>query len=163
MTLILPPALERGPLSGIVAISATLSHPVWREIEPVSEAVGRDARGGFLPTEFDEPAAMDVSFLRLLWRIRQRTEGVPLRIISAARDPFGSTGATKSAHKKRPCRAVDVQVANNLERFLVVRAAILEGIVRIGVYPANEAGRGSIHLDAETSSDNPSPRIWTRY
>lgn len=145
------------PLHGIAPVRALAFHPVWEEIAPKGDAPGFDR------SEFTDPDEMDVHFLRLLYKARQ-VAGVPFRIISSARDPEGSTGASLSAHKKRPCRAVDLQVLNNFERACVVIAAVKVGIVRIGVYPASTAGgKGGVHLDAETHPENPSPRCWTRY
>lgn len=144
------------PLAAVPREFATADHPVWREIEPTSE------RGGFRFEEFNNPFQMDVAFLRWIWRVRQRA-GVAMRPTSDARDPDGSVGAEKSAHKKRPCRAMDFQVANSYQRARVVVAAIREGCVRIGVYPGKAGDGGGLHLDAEDHDDNPSPRIWTRY
>lgn len=141
-----------GPLHGFRAEQALPGHPVWGEIAPEFHA-----------REFHCPNEMDVSFLRLLSRTRRRA-GVPFRIISDYRSPERNEeagGATKSAHMERPCRAVDLHVKNNYERFQVVQAAMLEGFVRVGVYPAHEGGSGSVHLDA--SEVNPAPRCWTRW
>lgn len=124
---------------------------MWHEITP-----------HFGPHEFLAPYEMDVHFLRLLHSTRLAA-GVPFRITSDARDPDGSVGASLSAHKKRPCRAVDLHVKSNYERMCVLGAAVANGFVRIGIYPAREDGAGIIHLDAETHPDNPSPRCWTRY
>ena len=144
------------PLVGIVPVRATAVHPVWAEVAPSAE------RGGFKRSEFTDPDEMDANFLRLLFKARQ-IAGVPFRIVSSARDPEGSVGASLSAHKKRPCRAVDLHVANNYERACVLIAAVQVGIVRIGIYPAKDDNSGSVHLDAETHPENPSPRCWTRY
>lgn len=144
------------PLEGKPAARAGAGHPVWGEIAPEEEF------GGFVPSEFRNPEEMDVEFLRLLYRIRLDA-GVPMRIISDARDPEGDVGASRSAHKKRPCRAVDLHVANSYERARIVLAAAKNGVVRIGVYPGKERDAGSVHLDAETHPENPSPRMWTRY
>lgn len=144
------------PLAGKPAATATAGHPVWGEIRPDG------THGGFIASEFQRPEEMDVEFLRLLHRIRHDA-GVPMRIISDARPPDQDIGASKSAHKKRPCRAVDLHVINSYERACIVLAAARNGVVRIGVYPGKDGDAGSVHLDAETHAENPSPRIWTRY
>lgn len=139
--------LDEGPSE-----RATLDHPVWREIAPQ-----------FLPAEFRHPEAMDAAFLRRLARARRRAE-VPFRIRSDHRPPDHNArvgGARHSAHLDVPCRAVDLHVASNAERFRVVAALIAEGFERIGVYPAAEGGSGSVHVDA--SQINPGPRLWTRF
>ena len=117
----------------------------------------------FKPEELQRPYEMDVWFLYLLFEIRKATGNVPLRIISDARPPDRDIGAAKSAHKKRPCRAVDLKVKNSYERAVILLAAARCGVVRMGVYPGGSGDGGGIHLDAETASDNPSPRIWTKY
>jgi hypothetical protein len=128
---------------------ALAAHPVWARI---AARFSRD--------EFTDPDAMDPDFLDWLLAVREEA-GVPFRIISDARDPQGNVGAEMSAHKKRPCRAVDLQVESNHERFCIVRAAILGGGCRIGVYPAHADGGGGLHLDREPGL--PQERIWTRY
>jgi hypothetical protein len=140
------------PLLHKPAVFATKQHPVWQEIA-----------AHFKPSEFTSPYEMDAEFLRLLFQIRKRTGKVPMRIISDARPPDKDIGASKSAHKKRPCRAVDLKVRNAYERAVVLLAALACGIVRAGVYPGSDGDGGGLHLDAETSADNPSPRIWTKY
>lgn len=134
------------PLAGRHPVLAKADHPVWEEIKQA-----------FKPTEFQRPYDMDAEFLRLLYQIRKDAD-VPFRLVSDARPPDQDIGADKSAHKKRPCRAVDLKPRNSYERARIVMAAVRRGIVRIGVYPT-----GSLHLDAETHPDNPSPRLWTSY
>ncbi len=136
------------PLKGVKREFAKLGHPVWSEIE-----------GYFGPHEFKRPYEMDVAFLRWLLTVRQDAETafVPL---SDARDPKGDVGADKSAHKKRPFRAIDIKVKNRWVRARIAIAAIRNGCVRLGIYPEK---KNSIHLDCEDHPDNPSPRIWTRY
>ena len=146
------------PLFNLTPERAALNHPVWGEIAPE-----------FMPHDFRNPYAMDAHFLRWLSRVRRRA-GVPMWITSDARDPDGRIGADKSAHKKRPCRAIDGQVkvywnempgSEQLARIYL--AAIEEGCVRIGTYKSS-AGLGDIyHLDCETHPDNPSPRWWTKW
>jgi uncharacterized protein YcbK (DUF882 family) len=141
-----------GPLVNRPAVLAGPNDPVWTEIAAY-----------FKPGEFRFPHKMDAEFLRLLFRIRKRA-GVPFRIVSDYRSPTrneSAAGAKVSAHMEVPCRAVDLHVTNNLERIAIVRAAILEGVQRIGVYPAKPDNSGSVHIDA--SEKNPSPRMWTRY
>jgi hypothetical protein len=137
----------KSPLANASPAPAKLGHPVWGEIGDY-----------FQPHEFRNPYEMDVEFLRLLYKIRKRA-GVPIRITSDARDPEGDIGADKSAHKKRPCRAIDCKVINSYERWRLVWASVLEGVVRLGVY----GDKPILHIDAETHTDNPSERIWTSY
>jgi hypothetical protein len=91
---------------------AHLNDRVWSEIAPELK-----------PGEFKEPEQMDTDFLRRLSKMR-RAAKAPFRIVSDARDPEGSVGASVSAHKERPCKAVDLRVLNNAERFLLVREAL---------------------------------------
>lgn len=147
----------QSPLLHKLPVFAHKKHPVWQEIAP------QDDQPGFKPAEFDNPYEMEVEFLRLLHQIRQQTGKVAMRIISDARPVDKDIGASLSAHKKRPCRAVDLQVRNAYERAVVVFAAVRCGIVRIGVYPGSAGDGGGLHLDAESHPDNKSPRIWTRY
>lgn len=127
-------------------------HPVWQEIAPE-----------LAPGEFRHPHDMDAGFLRRLARAR-RQAGVPFRIVSDHRPPEHNRavgGARTSAHMELPCRAVDLWVESNEERFRVAEALLEAGFTRIGIYPAREDHTGSIHVDA--SMANPAPRMWTRY
>lgn len=149
------------PLKNVATVLAKPEHPVWAEIAEF-----------FKPTEFANPHDMDVGFLRWLYRVRKRA-GVPMHITSDARDPDGDVGADKSAHKKRPCRAIDGQVRGEtvdgvylppsecLARIII--AAIEEGCVRIGVYKSKKNLGDIYHLDTETHQENPSPRLWTKW
>lgn len=131
---------------------ALKGHEVWKEIAPE-----------LTPADFNYPFVMEVAFLRLLSKMRRRA-GVPFRVVSDHRPALRNAaagGAKGSAHMQTPCRAVDLKVKNNLERFKVVEAAITHGIQRIGIYPAHEDNSGSVHIDA--SPTHPAPRIWTRY
>lgn len=149
------------PLAGIALVSAVEGHPVWQEIA-----------AHFVPSEFNDPYNMDAAYLRLLFKVRVRAD-VPMHLTSDARDPAGDVGAAKSAHKKRPCRAVDGQVKDEVIGGAAVPAseclcriyiaAVQEGLVRFGTYQSG-VGLGDIyHLDAETHTDNPSPRWWTKW
>lgn len=139
------------PLKHASPQPAKASHPVWQEVAPY-----------FSQKEFKNPYAMDAEFLRWLLKVRKRA-GVPMTITSDARDPDGSVGADKSAHKKRPCRAIDGQVKNSEQLARIIIAAVQEGCVRIGIYPSKK-GLGDIyHLDCETHVENPSPRMWTKF
>ncbi len=147
-------AAVKGPLHGFTLTRAVESHPVWREVAP---EFGRH--------EFRYPDRMSVEFLRLLHRVRARA-GVAFRIVSDAR--LGTAGVSNSAHNELPCCAVDLRVINSAERFAIVRAAVLEGFTRIGIYPPNEHQRttwgknsGSVHLDA--SSRLPQGVSWVDY
>ena len=142
----------KGPLAGLAPEYAVVGHAVWRAIAPEIRE-----------HEFRSPYLMDVHFLYLLSVIRRRS-GVPFRIRSDYRDPARNAaagGASGSAHMERPCRAVDLHVIDNRERFLLLSAAMAAGIQRIGIYPAKEDNSGSVHLDA--SATKPQPRMWTRY
>lgn len=128
-------------------------HAVWTEISPE-----------ITPGELNYPYMMDPDFLRRLSRIR-RASGVPFRFVSDHRPPARNAaagGVTGSAHTEDPCAAVDIRLHNSAERYAVLRAAITEGIQRIGIYPPTTDQRkawgknsGSLHLD-----DSPSkPRL----
>jgi hypothetical protein len=147
------------PLSHFDALYAVKGHVVWGEIAPE-----------LLPSDFNDPYLMDVSFLRILSRAR-RACGVPFRIVSDHRSAehnatlVGVTGkiggAKNSAHTEAPCRAADLHVKNAYERAKVLFALYEEGIRRFGVYEGKEGDAGSLHADA--SSYLPSPRLWTKY
>lgn len=146
------------PLFNLTPERAVLDHDVWGEIGPE-----------FTPHDFNHPYAMDAHFLRWLSRVRRRA-GVPMWITSDARDPDGRVGADKSAHKKRPCRAIDGQVkadwngmpgSEQLARIYL--AAAEEGCVRFGTYRSSQGLGDVYHLDCETNPDNPSPRWWTKW
>ena len=139
------------PLKNVSPQLAKKGHPVWSEIAPY-----------FAPSEFNNPFEMDVGFLRWLLKVRKRA-GVSMTITSDARDPKGTTGADKSAHKKRPCRAIDGQVKNSEQLARIVIAAVQEGCVRIGIYKSKRGLGDVYHLDAETSAENPSPALWTKF
>lgn len=133
-------------------VKAVKAHIVWGHIKEY-----------FKPEEFTDPYNMDAAFLYALYKIRLKA-GVPLRITSSIRSPEHNEtvgGAKGSAHMLIPGCAVDLFVKNNYERFKIVKAAILEGIERIGIYPAKEDNSGVIHLDMSPS--HPQERIWTRY
>jgi hypothetical protein len=145
-------ATSHGPLQRMPAALALYDHPVWKEIHPL-----------FQPREFRFPYAMDVYFLRLLYATRILA-AVPFRPRSDHRPEDQNTaaqGAIGSAHIPLPCRAIDLAIRNNYERFQIVAAAIAQGFERIGIYPAHQDNSGTLHLDA--SSTHPQPRIWTRY
>lgn len=140
------------PLHGIAPEPAAAGNRVWVEIAPE-----------LTPAEFRYPEAMDAGFLRLLHRARRRA-GVPFRVVSDHRPPERNEkvrGAKRSAHLEVPCRAVDLRVASNQERWRVVEALLEAGFVRVGLYPAHADGSGSVHVDA--SESNPAPSMWTRH
>jgi hypothetical protein len=127
-------------------------HSIWIHVHP-----------HFQPHEFRFPFEMDAHFLRWLHQVRLAA-GVPFRFRSDHRPTDHNTtagGAVGSAHIPIPCRAVDLAVLNNYERYQVIAAAILLGCTRIGIYPARPDNSGSIHLDCSTT--HPQPRIWTRF
>lgn len=149
----------KGPLWGITPELAVKGHVVWVEIAP------QDGKPGFRPEEFNNPYDMDAHFLRWLHRVRQDTGPVPLRPISDHRT--SDIGATRSAHKSRPCRSVDLQVYNAYERGAITVAAIRHGCVRWGTYPGKVTGKGKdqsgLHLDASEEPHHGAPANWTRY
>lgn len=144
-------SFSKSPLASLKAELAVKDHPVWEEVA-----------SHFSPAEFQNPHEMDAHFIRWLYKVRLMA-GVPIRVTSDARHPEKDIGAKKSAHKKRPCRAIDCKVKNSYERACVVLAAARCGGVRIGIYPGGSGDGGVVHLDCETASDNQSPRIWTKY
>jgi hypothetical protein len=140
-----------GPLAHVAPELATEDHPVWSEIAPE-----------LTPRDFRQPYLMDVHALRLFSRIRRRA-GVPFRVVSDARQP--GIGASRSAHADRPCRAIDVRAQSSRERYEIIKAALLEGVCRIGVYAPTAGQRrqwgknsGSVHIDA--SAEHPADVIW---
>lgn len=140
---------DKGPLDDIVPTFATLDHEVWDEIAPE-----------FLPSEFEDPEKMDVSFLRLFHKARMEA-GVPFRIIDTLRDD------SRSAHGEVPGIAADLQVLNSRERSRIVRAAYGVGFIRVGVYRGSHGfykgmkkkDGGGVHLDA--SRNKSSDHMWT--
>lgn len=150
------------PLEGVEPETAFENHTVWDQIKK-----------RFKPSEFNRPYSMDIHFLLWLYDVRVDA-GVPFGIVSDAREVDGDTGADKSAHKKRPCRAVDIQVYSSLDRAKIVVAAVLHGCRRIGTYPGKDRtgedgwpphakDASGLHLDCSTHPDNRSPRIWTKF
>jgi hypothetical protein len=134
---------------------AHADHPVWREIAPEISA-----------DELSYPHKMSATFLRRLSRIR-RASGVPFRFVrnGAHRPAARTTTGSLSAHSESPCSAVDIRILSSGERYLILRAALAEGINRIGIYPptaeqATHFGRnsGTMHLDA--SRHLPSGVCW---
>jgi len=119
----------------------------WAEVAPE-----------FTPKEFRSPARMGYEFMLWLLGVRRRA-GVSMVISSSWRSKKQNTaagGATDSAHMDEPlCEAVDVKPAGNEARFRIVKAAMEEGCVRIGIYK-----NGSLHLD-KTEGRRPAPRLWT--
>lgn len=145
---------DLGPLDGVQAEYARLSHPVWKEIAPIGQP-------GFIPGEFEEPEKMEVEFLRLLHKARIIAK-VPFRILDTVRpDPA-------SAHGELPCACCDLQVLDSFERSRVVRALYAVGFTRVGVYPGTDGeyeGKkkkdgGGVHVDGSRSK--PQDRLWTQ-
>jgi len=168
------------PLAQVDPEFATEGHSVWDEIAPDSDT----GYPGFMASEFNNPWEMDVHFLRWLYGVRicihdEYQEGnidwdVPLRINDDARPLDSDTGVSKSAHKKRPCRAVDLQVFNSYERAVIMIYAIRSGAVRLGAYPGKDrrgedgwpdhaSEASGLHIDLSAHEDNKSPRIWTGF
>lgn len=119
----------------------------------------------FVPSEFKSPEKMSFEFMMWLLEVRMRA-GVIMTISSSSRSKAYNTrvhGAKDSAHVDTPCRAVDVKPPTKLDatdphwnhtRFLLVKAAIECGGVRIGIYK-----NGSLHFD-RTEDVRPAPRLW---
>jgi len=114
----------------------------------------------FKLSEFDSPDApgsgsnMDPEFLEKLDAIREDA-GIPFRITSGYRTPEHNMkvgGVKTSAH--RLGRAVDIQAVSGHDKFVIVQAAIRQGIMRIGI------GKTFVHLDNALDS-LPWPTIWT--
>lgn len=112
----------------------------------------------FTKKEFKNPERMGYEFMQELLAVRKRA-GCAMIVSSSYRDPAYNKrvrGAKDSAHTDWPlCNAVDIRPRNSLERFAIVRAAILEGFVRIGIYKD-----GSLHLD-KTEDVRPGNVLWT--
>lgn len=118
----------------------------------------------FTSAEFKKPLLMGYEFMRWLDRVREEA-GVPMIISSSSRTAEHNAvvgGATKSAHLRVPCDAVDIRrnpkpaVTWNHDRFRIIRAAFLNGCERVGVYQDE-----SIHLD-RAEGILPAQRLWIR-
>lgn len=97
----------------------------------------------FRDYEFEFPDRMDVEFLRVLDRARERAN-VPFYITSDYRE------AEDSSHSSG--KAVDLHAHRAWVKFKIVEAAMAEGIERIGVYDRH------VHLDMDDS--RPYPVLW---
>lgn len=112
----------------------------------------------FSKEEFDCPCGCESpppspALLELLEKVRTKT-GAPVIVTSGYRCRSHNAavgGKTASAHLTG--EAADIRVGGGEASFKIVKAAIEEGAVRIGV------GDGFIHLDV--SGSLPSPRLWT--
>lgn len=115
----------------------------------------------FKHSEFDSPDApgsglefMDQEFLDKLDLIREEA-GIPFKITSGyrtAKHNIKEGGKKNSAHKLG--KAADIQAISGHDKFVIIRAAILNGIMRIGV------GKTFIHLDNAVDR-LPWPNTWT--
>jgi hypothetical protein len=142
---------------------ARRGHPVWDEIKEF-----------FSPAEFErvgsDPYEMDVAALRLFYRIRRRS-GVPFRILEGTRGVGAAHGVANSEHHERPAAVVDIQINNASERGRILRAAYLEGVRRVGIYPGKDMrsenpewrDRGGLHLGLSRSPRWPDDVAWTRF
>lgn len=113
----------------------------------------------FKLSEFDSPdalgsgALMSPGFLDLLDRIREDA-GIPFRINSGYRTNAHNRevgGKDNSAHVKG--FAVDIFAMTSRDKFIIVDAALKNGITRIGI------GKTFVHLDTDPSL--PKSVIWT--
>jgi uncharacterized protein YcbK (DUF882 family) len=112
----------------------------------------------FILSEFDSPDAsgsgsrMDPHFLDLLDGIREEA-GIPFHIISGFRTLAHNlevNGGPNSAHTRG--MAADIQANTGRQKFLIIRAAVINGIKRIGI------GKTFIHVDADSTL--PNPTMW---
>lgn len=111
----------------------------------------------FKKSEFKHPDKMGYEFMQELVKVRELA-GTPMIITSSYRDPAYNKrvgGAKNSAHTDEPCNAIDVTPRDSVQRFAIIRAAILCGFVRIGIYK-----NGSIHLD-RSEDVRPANVLWT--
>jgi uncharacterized protein YcbK (DUF882 family) len=119
----------------------------WKELAPY-----------FKKSEFKNPERMGYEFMQEILAVR-KLAGCPMIVSSSYRDPAYNKrvgGAKDSAHTDWPlCNALDIRPRNSVERFAIVRAAIIQGFVRIGIYKD-----GSLHLD-KTEDVRPSHVLWT--
>lgn len=114
----------------------------------------------FKLSEFDSPdepgsgSKMDPDFLEKLDSIREEA-GIPFHVNSGYRTEAQNIkdgGKKDSAHRKG--KAADISAISSHDKFMIVRAAIEKGILRIGI------GATFIHLDNACDS-LPFPCIWT--
>lgn len=110
----------------------------------------------FTAAEFKRPEKMGYQYMLALDALAEQA-GVPLRVSSDSRSPERNKavgGAKDSAHCDDICEATDLAPKNNAERFEIIRAAILNGWTRIGIYKD-----GSLHVDG-TDGRRPARRLW---
>jgi len=103
----------------------------------------------FSSGEFDSPdepgsgIKMNLEFVKLIDNIRAEC-GFPLHINSGYRTEAHNAkvgGKSESAHTRG--LACDILIANSAERYKLIKAAIRQGITRIGV------GKTFLHLDID--------------
>lgn len=144
--------MMRWTVISLAVIIAGLSiYASWKGFRHLQQAK-EDGFRHFTYDEFDSPdapgsgrAQMDTAFIRKLDNIRDRV-GLPLFITSGYRtSAHNSTvgGAADSAHLRG--LAADIAAPTDAMRRSIAKAAIAEGITRIGW------GRTFIHLDADTT------------
>lgn len=115
----------------------------------------------FKPAEFQHPEKMGYQFMLKLDRLAEQA-GVPVVITSSYRTPAHNKavgGAADSAHVDGTapgdvCEAVDVTPRNSADAFQIMRAAIICGFTRIGMY-----ANGSFHFDV-TGDRRPNNVLW---
>ena len=112
----------------------------------------------FSISEFDSPDApgsgnrMDRHYLEVLERIREEA-GIAFRINSGYRTPahnLAVNGGPNSSHLRG--LAVDIQANTGRQKALIVRSAMLHGILRVGI------GKTFVHIDADSTL--PNPALW---
>lgn len=112
----------------------------------------------FILSEFDSPDApgsgsrMDPHFLEALELIREEA-GIPMKVNSGFRTASHNMsvgGGPNSAHLRG--MAADIHAATGRQKYLILRAAVLNDITRIGI------GKTFLHLDIDSTL--PGPTIW---
>lgn len=98
----------------------------------------------FKPTEFNRPELMEWDFLQRLDKARALS-GIPIKVIyQAVRTTEHNAavgGASNSAHLRG--WAVDVVCNADRTRYMLLRAFIAAGFVRVGTYPDH------LHVDCD--------------
>ena len=99
---------------------------------------------------------MDTEFMAVLDRVRERA-GIPFVLNSAYRSPAYEKSKGRSGTGDHPQRCgVDVRCNTSANRLKIIRAAILEGVERIGI------AKTYIHLGGAKDVGHPAG-IWHYY
>lgn len=113
----------------------------------------------FTYDEFDSPDIpnsgrnMDPHFLEMLDAIREEA-GIPMVVNSGYRTAAYNRSLKDSTPNSAHTRgmAADIRATTGKDKFLILRAAIVHGIKRIGI------GKNFLHLDCDSTL--PNPTIW---